>query len=269
MRTIVSGVLAMGVGLGALASTANAQLQASDSFDYTAGTGGLTNQNGGTGWTSNWGGGVNDIVSPGLTFTKNGQTLASAGNTAQTDNNNNGNFRTLPGVLSTGTEYVSFLARLGSGTAGGGYAGVSLFNGTGTEALFIGQPSTRTVWGLDQSTGPQLSTVAVDGTTHLLVAQIQFGAGAGGTDHVNLYIDPTPGLSAPDVAAALSADTTRSASFDRVRIQSGNGQAPVQFDELRIGTTFGSVDPAAVPEPATLGLAAIGGLSLLARKRRA
>ena len=266
MRTIVASFVAAGIGFCALASTANAQLQAYDPFDYAAGAGGLTNQNGGTGWTSTWGAGVNDIVSPGLTFTKNGKTLVASGNTTQTDNNNNGNFRTLPGVLNSGTEYVSFLGKLASGTPGGGYAGVSLFNGTGTEALFIGQPSVKTVWGLDQSTGPQASTVAVDGTTHLFVAQINFGAGAGGMDHVNLYIDPTPGLSAPDVAAAISADTTRSASFDRVRIQSGNGNAPVNFDELRIGTTFASVDPA-VPEPAMLGLAAAAAMTLLARRR--
>lgn len=268
MRTIVASFLALGFGLCAFASTANAQLQAYDPFNYTAGAGGLTNQNGGTGWTSTWGAGVNDIVSPGLTFTKGSATLVASGNTTQTANNNNGNFRTLPAVLNSGTEYVSFLGKLASGVAGGGYAGVSLFNGTGTEALFIGQPSTRTVWGLDQSTGPQLSTVPVNGTIHLLVAQIQFGAGAGGMDHVNLYIDPTPGLSAPDVTASLSADTTRSASFDRVRIQSGNGQAPVNFDELRIGTTFASVVPA-VPEPATLGLLALAGLVVLPRGRRA
>lgn len=258
-----------GLGLLLVASTARAQLQASDSFDYSAGTGGLTNQNGGTGFSTNWGAGVNDIVSPGLTFSKGGVDLQTAGNTAQTANNNNGNFRTLSGgVLKTGTEYVSFLGRLGSGTAGGGYAGVSLFNGTGTEALFIGQPSVKNDWGLDQSTGLHTSTVPVDSATHLFVAQILFGGGAGGQDHVNLYIDPTPGLGAPDVAAAVSADTTRSASFDRVRIQSGNGQAPVQFDELRVGSTFASVVPG-VPEPATLGLIGFAGLAILGRRRRA
>lgn len=130
----------------------------------------------------------------------------------------------------------------------------------------MGQPSAKSDWGLDQSTGLQTSTVAVNGTTHLFVAQIEFGAGAGGEDHVNFYIDPTPGLSAPDVAAALSADTTRSASFDRVRIQSGNGQAPVNFDEVRIGTTFASVTPA-VPEPAALGIIAVAGAGLLRRRR--
>jgi len=269
MRKMIAGSLAAALALGAMASTAHAQLQAYDPFDYTAGAGGLTNQNGGTGWSSTWGAGVNDIVSPGLTYSKNGVSLATAGNTTQTTNNNNGNFRTLStGVLKSGTEYVSFLGKLASGTAGTGYAGLSLFNGTGTEALFIGQPSVKADWGIDQSTGLKTSTVPVDGTTHLFVAQIIFGGGAGGMDHVNLYIDPTPGLTAPDVAAAISSDTTRSASFDRVRIQSGNGAPPVNFDEVRIGSSYGSV-VAAVPEPATMGLAALAGVTLSARRRRA
>ena len=265
MRKMIAGSLAA-LALIGIASTAQAQLQAYDPFDYAAGAGGLTSKNGGTGWSTNWGTGVTDIVSPGLTYSKNGVDLATAGNTTQTTNNNNGNFRTLSaGVQKTGTEYVSFLGKLASGTTGTGYAGVSLFNGTGTEALFIGQPSDKGDWGIDQSTGLKTSTVPVDGTTHLFVAQIIFGGGAGGMDHVNLFVDPTPGLAAPDVAATISADTTRSASFDRVRIQSGNGAPPINFDEVRIGSSYASVVEA-IPEPATLGVLGLGGLLL--RRRR-
>ena len=230
-----------------LLSQAVSGLQAYDAFDYSSGIHELANENGGSGWNSPWDAGINDIIRPGLTFGKNGAALTVAGNTAQT-NSVAANFRDLPSILNSGTEYISFLSRLGQGTGGTGYAGISLFN-TSTENLFIGQASGKSAWGLVQSTGVQTSTVPVDGTTHLFVTQIEFGAGAAGNDHVNLYIDPTPGLTAPDVAPAISADTTRSASFNRIRIQSGGG-AVVQFDELRIGTTFASD----VPAPAINGL---------------
>src|SRR5438067_5318987 len=50
MRKMIGGSLAALV-LVAVASTARAQLQAYDPFDYAAGAGGLTNKNGGTGWS--------------------------------------------------------------------------------------------------------------------------------------------------------------------------------------------------------------------------
>ena len=256
--------LAIALAMVSLVSWAGAQT-ASDSFNYTAGTGALANQNGGSGWSSNWGTGTNSITSPGLTFTKNGQTLVSSGNMATTVGNDVGNFRQLPSTISTGTEFVSLLSKLDSGTGGTGYAGFSLFNG-GSENLFIGQIFNNTHWGLDQSTGVQASNVVVDGTTHLLVAQIDYGAGAGGQDRVRLYIDPTPGLSAPDVAPAIDVSTTRSASFNQVRIQAGSGASPVDFDEVRMGTSYAGVTPA-VPEPATLGLFAVAALGMLARRR--
>ena len=250
------------LGIVAMASAAHAQT-AYEPFDYTAGTGALANQNGGTGWSSSWGTGTNSVSSPGLTFSKNGQTLVTSGNTATTVGNNVGNFRQIATTVNSGTEWVSLLANLNSGTPGSGYAGVSLFNG-GTEDLFIGQPSNKTVWGLDQSTGLQTTTTNIDSTTHLFVVEIDYGAGTGGNDRVRFYVDPTPGAAAPDVAPAIDVSTTRSASFNQLRIQSGSGGPAINFDELRLGTTYASVTP--VPEPATLGISAIA-LGLLARRR--
>ena len=259
--------VAIAAAIISVGSWAQAQT-ASDSFNYTAGTGALANQNGGSGWSSNWGGGTNSVTSPGLTFSKNGQTLVSSGNMATTVGNDTGNFRQLPSTISTGTEWVSLLTKLDSGTGGTGYAGFSLFNG-GSENLFIGQPFNNPNWGLDQSTGLQATTVPVDGTTHLLVAQIDYGAGAGGQDRVRLYIDPTPGLSAPDVTPAVDVSTTRSASFNQVRIQAGSGASPIDFDEVRLDTSYAGVTPAAVPEPMTLGLLGVAAAGLLARRRSA
>ena len=263
MRKLLCGSAVAVLGIVALSSYSYAQT-AYEPFSYTAGTGGLANQSGGTGWSSTWGTGTNSITSPGLTFTKNGQTLTSSGNMATTVGNDTGNFRQISSTVNSGTEWVSLLAKLDSGTGGTGYAGFSLFNG-GSENLFIGQIFNNSHWGLDQSTGTQPTTVTVDGTTHLFVAQIDYGAGTGGMDRVRLYVDPTPGLSTPDVAPAIDVSTTRSASFNQVRIQAGGGASPVDFDEIRLGTSYAGVTP--VPEPAMLGLAGAAALTLLARRR--
>lgn len=246
-------------GLSLFAHPARAALIASDSFDYSAGAGTLANQNGGAGWSGTWGAGTNNVVAPGLTFSKNGSALPASGNSSETAGGNIGNFRSLPGAISSGTVYVSLLAKLDAGTPGNAYAGVSLFNG-GSENLFIGQPNGAAIWGLDQATGPQSTGVAEDATTHLFVVQIDYGAGSNGNDRVRMYVDPTPGLTSPDIAPAIDVSTTRSASFNQVRIQSGANQ--VAFDELRVTTDYAS----AVPEPASAGLAILAALALCARR---
>jgi hypothetical protein len=255
------GVAAAVAGLALCAQTARAALIAYDSFDYTAGTGVLANQSGGTGWSGTWGAGTNNVVAPGQTFSKNGSALPASGNSSETAGGNVGNFRSLPSTISSGTVYVSLLAKLDGGTPGNAYAGVSLFNG-GSENIFIGQPSGKAFWGLDQATSQQLTTVPEDATTHLFVVQIDYGAGTAGNDRVRMYVDPTPGLAAPDVAPAIDVSTTRSASFNQIRIQSGANQ--VAFDELRVASDYAS----AVPEPGLAGLAAVAALGLFAGRRR-
>ena len=207
-----AGVVATVAGLVLCAPTAQAAPIAYESFGYAAGSGALANQYGGTGWSGDWGTGANNVVSPGLTFSKNGSTLPASGNTAETAGGNVGNFRSLPSTINSGTVYVSLLAKLDGGAPGNSYAGVSLFN-AGSENLFIGQPNNSAIWGLDQATGPQSTGVAEDATTHLFVVQIDYGSGTAGNDRVRMYVDPTPGLTAPDVAPVIDVSTTRSASF--------------------------------------------------------
>jgi hypothetical protein len=128
----VRRVIMVGAVLASLAfaSAARASLIASDSFGYPAAAGGLAGQNGGTGWTSDWDTGTNNVVSPGLTYSKNGVSLVTSGNSSETVGGNTGNFRSLPSTFSSGTVYVSFLGKLdnANGTIGSSYAGVSLFN---------------------------------------------------------------------------------------------------------------------------------------------
>jgi len=263
-RVIMVGAV---LALLAFVSAARASLIASDSFGYPAAAGGLAGQNGGPGWTSDWGTGTNNVVSPGLTYSKNGVSLVTSGNSSETVGGNIGNFRSLPSTFSSGTVYVSFLGKLdnANGTIGSSYAGVSLFN-AGSENLFIGQATGLADWGVDQATGAKQSSTPVDGTTHLFVIQIDYGAATdnSGEDRVRMYVDPTPGETAPDVSASIDANTTRSASFDQVRIQSGGPQ--IAFDELRISTDYASAVP--VPEPAQAAFLGLAGLGLFSRRRR-
>lgn len=241
--------------------SAVAALIASESFDYSAAA--LGTANGGTGWSGAWAGGTTNVTSPGLTF----GTVGSASNNALTTNNdNNGAFRSIPSTLGTDgtTVWLSYLARSTASPVNAGYAGLSLFNGA-TELLFTGKRNGVAFYGVGRTGGTSGdSTVAWDTNTHLLVYKIEFGAGTTpGNERISMYIDPVAGVT-PVTAAVTLSDVTNF-SFNRIRIQSGNGPAIVT-DELSLGTTFDDVVP--VPEPGTYGLAGLIAMGLFARRRR-
>jgi len=92
-------------------------------------------------------------------------------------------------------------------------------------------------------------------TASLYVGEIQFGASD--SDTLLSAINPTSS------AQLTTAQGPGNFSFDRLQFE---GLGDAQFDEFRVGTTF--ADVASVPEPASLGLLAVGGVALLARRRR-
>jgi hypothetical protein len=188
-----------------------------------------------------------------------------AGNKLTTNNDNNGAFRSLASQGTDGTTlWLGYLAS-GVGTpVAAGYAGLSLFSGT-TENLFTGKRTNQINWGLERSGGGGGgdSTALADTSTHFLVFKLDFGAGTtAGNERITMYVDPTPGLAAPDVAAAVTLLNVPTFTFDRIRLQSGNGSA-FSADEVRLGTAF--VD---VPEPSVVLSLWIGAAGLLSRRRR-
>ena len=117
-----------------------------ESFAYTAGSGLLANQNGGTGWSNAWDNGPSDINASGSAYTNGANTLLVAGGRAVIPNGI-ASYRYLSTNYSSGTYWLSFIAK--SSNPGNSYAGLSLYGGS-SENLFIGQRNNTNTWGLDQ-----------------------------------------------------------------------------------------------------------------------
>ncbi len=257
-RAFRTGVIVAALGaVCGLSSPANAALVASDSFAYSAGA--VAGNNGGGGFSAAYTGDGN-ITSPGLTYPN----LLATGNKFTSASTNLGAFRDLASPINTntGTIFVSFLASL-PGTLPD-YGGISFFSG-GTEELFLGKPSNSNNYGFDVSggVGSGKNGPAATSSAALLVYRLTFTATG---ETIDAYYNPTPGAALP----ATPGDTlvipegSFAATLTRIRLQSGT--QPINFDEFRIGTTFADVTP--VPEPASIGFLAVGGLALLARRRR-
>jgi hypothetical protein len=265
-RLRAMGVVVAGLGAAFCAADARGALTVYEPFNYPAGS--VVGDNSGTGFGGAYTG-TGNVTSPGLAY----QNLNTAGNTFTTASTptagNLGVFRTLATPIDTntgGTIYISFLASLPQATVPS-YGGVSLFSGgTATEELFLGKPSNTPNYGYDAkfgaagiaTNGPAAST-----TPALLVYRLTFSA-AGET--ISAYYNPTPGAAEPAVAGSTSVipEGTFAATLTSIRLQSGD--QPINFDEVRIGTTFADVTP--VPEPASAGLLAGVGALMLGRRRR-
>jgi hypothetical protein len=175
-----------------------------------------------------------------------GARLATAGDQLRTPNENGaGAWRFLDltqvgaDLVDTGglgkdgsSIWLSFLAQCGEVPAQEGRGGSVSLHG-GSVGLSVGRTQT-TRWGLweDESA---LSDVPCDQASFIVV-RVEF---SDGPELATLWINPplTGELGTP--SASLSVSDFR---FNEVRITS---QVPIDFDELRIGTTFASVAPRA------------------------
>lgn len=231
-----------------IASAAMSQAAVIISEDFSYGDGGLSGQNGGTGFSNAWTSTSN--VSGGVATTVSANTVGT---------------RTLSSAFpSTGTIWLSFDWGYASTPANGNsYGGLTFFTG-GTENFLIGNtwpdPSPHNVWSMNGVAVSSESNVGMK----TAVARIQLGTGA--TSIVDLWVGATG--SPVDVSgAALLTSTGRDLDgVNGIRIlgYSGNG-ANQSIDNIVFGTTMLDVD--AIPEPSAALLGGLGLLALLRRRR--
>lgn len=137
--------------------------------------------------------------------------------------------------------------------------GTSAFEGKLYVDPFTGSDYTLGIQGgnetrVDWSTGLNFAS------THNVVVSFDYD-----TMLTTLWIDPTSESSTSVTTTGTYQDSATAFAF---RQSTGNSFETI--DNLKVGTTFADVVPGAVPEPSTLAIASLGGLSclLLFRKKR-
>ncbi len=122
---------------------------------------------------------------------------------------------------------------------------VGLHNGGvawGSDANMVSVGLDAGTWQLRQAGGASASTgvARIPGQTYLMVMKLEFLDAA--ADRVTLYVNPTPGLAAPDVAGA-SLTTKSDWSFRSLHFYPGNDALHGALDELRFGENYADVTP--------------------------
>jgi hypothetical protein len=177
-----------------------------------------------------------------------------------------------------------------------GATGSNIWN-NGTEVLDVGSPSTNLIYGpISSSTlydnwsvwtggdagytngssailGAKKATNSVTTTTFVLM-ELVLDTNMATLDTVYTWFNWTNLLLQPDISTASMTNTTQLTGINGLRMDAnssnGVGMNPlIDFDEFRLGNTYGDVAP--VPEPTAIGLSAVGGglaLALLAKRRR-
>lgn len=241
LRRVLSRALAA-VSLG-LALPAWAQSSAYEGFNYP-GNPQLAGLNGGSGFSGAWTG-PSGVGGGSLGFSvlqTTGDNL-SVGNSATAMDHG----RTLAVPVTTGTVWISFLIRASTPYATGDLvglyvrgdnAGSRIFVGAGnsTQGIDYGIGSGALVGNFNVSSGAAIAPFS----TNFLVLKLER------VDALNtaatLYINPTPGLSAPNVAA-VGSYAYNTGNLVALGIYSYSPGAATVFDEIRLGGSYAAVAP--------------------------
>jgi len=262
------------IAAGLFACTSHADLLVYEGFDYNDGAfiGGL---NGGVGWTAPWvhsgntdKQNVRSVAT--MTYTDTlGNELPTTGLGYRVDRSFRGASRAFPQTYSQGVFWFSFLSRTTpvddgvNNSAGMGFAGV------------------MSVRNVDDGNGNNLYRLSVDGSesftdvsgqegnVHFFLVRYEIGTT---TDdgQAHLWIDPLlnsePSLGSAD-ASLTGLDSTAMSFSTLSRTTPPTNLGPANFyDEVRLATDFASA--VGVPTPASAALITVGGLAMLARRRR-
>jgi len=266
-------------------------------FDYTLGAQ-ITGQNGGTNWANAWSdqlsNPVHGTIAAGLSFSNldasgNALSIVYDGATAPTvpirstlglpDTNAGG---------ETAVVWMSYLirhqssdrsqpVRIGEGPGGAtwgllstntNFDGAGTYNGVGTQA---GSPAGQTMLVLMEMRVTGVPNGSLDAW---MLTEAQFATFKAGGLTAGELNSASVGAGSSDVFARLSQSLNMAAApnygtFFIASGPSGDGLLATLYDEIRISTVdLDDVTPLAeVPEPASLGLLAIGGVMALRRRR--
>lgn len=248
---------------------ADAALLLYEGFDYPTGQF-VDGANGGSGWDSGWES-IQDAAAPptetiiASSLSSPNQLLASTGGALRVEGSGDRFHRQMAGLglgADGTTVYMSFLARfLSTNTPN---AAIELTRGDpgNLNIMSFGSDTNATPnFGLNDKDGGTESDIVVgaagsafapDMDTHLWVLQFDFAAGP---DTVSLTYDGVP----------QGSSTVANASFDALGAFFFSGTAGMEFDEIRIGTELSDV---VIPEPASLGLLLVAGVTGLGRRSR-
>jgi len=194
------------------------------------------------------------VSSDGLTYdglaTSGGSLLSTPGGS---------NTRAFSATNLTATLYYSFLIRftefndvvlIGLGDSSGSIA-------SGLRVGADGANAARTTNNYSSDSTPFVLDV-----TYLVVGKFSH---AGANSYTSLWINPTLGVGEPGVATSVAVGSAGPGAAQWYSFIGGD--ISYQFDEFRVGTTWDSVTPAAIPEPST-GLLFAGALVVGAILRR-
>ncbi|MCP5535016.1 MAG: PEP-CTERM sorting domain-containing protein [Akkermansiaceae bacterium] len=248
------------------ASHTDAALSAYDGFTTT---GDLTGQTGGSGFTGAWGSSDQSltVVSGTLSYS----TLVTTGGKVEANSTDELEFRGLPST-STGTVWMSALMQVnGTSNITSNMASIGLFTGTTSQRTWLavrqGQVQFYTRNAADTAWDINNSTSYTNGDTVFLVSRIQYGAGTGGSDLVDYWVNPALGASL--TSGDITVDNS-GVAFDSIRISGSGGtggtNTPNYIDEIRFGNSYAEVAP--VPEPSSAALLGLAGLALILRRRK-
>jgi hypothetical protein len=226
---------------------------AEDAFAYAVGP--LPGNNGGSGWGGSWSGADIDVVGSSLSHPSGG--LITTGGAAQL--NPTSPFASAQAVRnlssslgdSDETIWVSFLIKpLDLGAVS--YFGITIGSAgdpvlPDPTRLFVGYYGTNynmNSWG-HLTDNVDVPGVVSGQTTFLVLALDIF---VSGNETATLYVNPTPGLAAPDVAGSTPKSDLDLGTFNTLTVSGGRGLGTnhSQLDEIRVGSTYAEVAPVPV-----------------------
>lgn len=268
------GVLVLiSAGAGLWSTSAPAAIVFSDAFAYASGP--LTGNNGGTGWSNAWAGGVGSLVT--------GPLPGTAGTAVRISDNASVTSRLMTVPITTGSPtsyYLSFVfnANPFPPSGGGDYAGVSLVGtGTSSASVFVGTPGSSGQLGFDWANEGDGLSAAANNTNYLTLLAIEPALNPGRTV-VSLYASTDLLISGTALIGGTPLASIEGDSFSvgSVEIAGGYSSTSISLAGLALATT---VDEAvgftqvAVPEPGSLVVvgavaAVLGGGGLRRRHRR-